>query len=85
VDTPVFVTFYATGLRGRSSDSAVSVTIGGQTIPAKSIASFDETNGLGGIDQVTVGLTLALRGAGEVDVVLTVDGKTSNTGRINIM
>lgn len=84
VDTPVFVTFYATGLRGRSSDSAVNVTIGSQTIPAKSIASIDETSALAGIDQVTVGITLALRDAGEVDVVLTVEGKTSNTGRINI-
>lgn len=85
VDTPVFVTFYATGLRGRSSASAVTVTIGGQTLPAKSIASFDDTDALAGIDQLTVGITLALRSAGEVDVVLAVDGKTSNTGRINIM
>jgi len=84
VDTPVFVTFYATGLRGRSSDSAVSVTFGGQTTPAKSIASFDETAGLAGIDQVALGVSLALRGDREVDVVLAVDGKTSNTARINI-
>src|SRR5204863_7563236 len=38
LDTPVFVTFYATGLRGRSSDAAVTLTIGGQTVPIRAIS-----------------------------------------------
>jgi uncharacterized protein (TIGR03437 family) len=84
VDTPVSVTFYATGLRGRSSDSAVTVTIGGQSIPVRSISSQDDSSALAGVDEVTVGLTLSLRNAGEVDVVLAVDGASSNTARINI-
>ena len=37
-----------------------------------------------GLDQVNVGLPLTLRGSGEVNVVLTVDGQTSNTVTINI-
>ncbi|PYT17240.1 MAG: hypothetical protein DMG59_07925, partial [Acidobacteria bacterium] len=37
-----------------------------------------------GLDQVNVGLSLSLRGAGESNVVLTVDGKSSNTVTINI-
>jgi len=84
VDTPIFVTFYASGLRGRSSDSAVTVTIGNQVLPVRSIVTQDDSTALAGVDLVTVGLTLALRGSGEVDVVLSVDGKTSDTGRINI-
>jgi uncharacterized protein (TIGR03437 family) len=84
VDTPISVTFYATGLRGRSSDSAVSVTIGGQSMQVRSISSQDDSTALAGIDEVTIGLPLSLRNAGEVDVVLAVDGASSNTGRINI-
>jgi uncharacterized protein (TIGR03437 family) len=37
-----------------------------------------------GLDQVNVLLTLNLRGAGEVPVVVTVDGKPSNTVTVNI-
>ncbi len=84
VDTPVFVTFYTTGLRDRSSDSAVSVVIAGQSIAPQSITSQDDGSALAGIDQVLIGVPLSLRGSGEVNVVVTVDGKTSNTGRINI-
>lgn len=84
VDTPVFVTLYATGLRGRSSDGAVTVTIGGQAVPVRSISADDDAGPQAGIDEVVVGLVLSLRGAGEVDVVLSVDGKSSNAGKINI-
>jgi len=85
LDSPVFVTFYATGLRGRSSDSALTVTIGGQSIPVRSISSLDDSDPLAGIDQVLVGLTLSLRGRGEVNVEISVDGTTSNNGTINIL
>ena len=44
----------------------------------------DDSTALAGVDLVTVGPTLAVRGSGEADVVLSVDGKTSNTARINI-
>jgi uncharacterized protein (TIGR03437 family) len=37
-----------------------------------------------GLDQVNVSLSLSLRGSGESNVVLTVDGQTSNTVTINI-
>jgi uncharacterized protein (TIGR03437 family) len=84
LDAPVFVTFYATGLRGRSSDSALSVTIGAQSIPVRSISSLDDSDTLAGIDQVLVGLPLSLRGSGEVNVMISVDGTTSNNGAINI-
>jgi uncharacterized protein (TIGR03437 family) len=37
-----------------------------------------------GLDQVNVALTLNLRGLGEVDVIVTVDGKPSNPVRVNV-
>ena len=37
-----------------------------------------------GLDQVNLQLSRSLIGRGEVDVALTVDGKTANTVRINI-
>ena len=37
-----------------------------------------------GLDQVNVALPLTLRGSGEVNVSLTVDGQTSNVVTINV-
>jgi uncharacterized protein (TIGR03437 family) len=37
-----------------------------------------------GLDQLNVKLPRSLAGVGEVDVVLTVDGKPSNTVRIRL-
>jgi uncharacterized protein (TIGR03437 family) len=84
IDTPIFVTLYLTGIRGRSSDADLTVTIGGQSVPVRSISSQDDSGPLAGIDEVLVGLTLSLRGAGEVDVVVSDGATTSNAGRINI-
>jgi uncharacterized protein (TIGR03437 family) len=85
VDVPVFVTANATGLRGRSSDAAVQLTIGGQKVAIQSITALDDSGPTAGIDQVFFPVPLSLRGSGEVDMVITVDGTTSNTARINIM
>lgn len=85
IDTPIFVTVNATGLRGRSSDAAVQLTIGGQKVSIQAINSQDDNSATAGIDQLFFPLSLTLRGSGEVDMVVTVDGTTSNTARINIM
>ena len=84
LDTPVTITLYATGLQGRSSDSAVTLTIGTMMVPIKSITSLDGGGPMAGIDEVTFLLVLNLRGSGEVNIFLTVDGVNSNTARINI-
>lgn len=81
VDTPVFVSLYGTGIRNLSSLSNVSVTINDIAVPV-SYAGAQPT--FDGLDQVDVSLPLTLRGAGEVPVVLTVDGQTSNTVTISI-
>jgi uncharacterized protein (TIGR03437 family) len=40
--------------------------------------------GFTGLDQVNAGLVLSLRGSGESNVVLTVDGLAANTVTINV-
>jgi uncharacterized protein (TIGR03437 family) len=81
VDRPIYVTFYGTGIRNRSSLANVTVTIHGVSLPA---LYAGPAPGFAGLDQVNVVLSLALRGSGESDVVLTVDGQTSNTVTINV-
>ena len=81
VDQPVYVSFYGTGIRNRSSLGNVTVTINGIALAAQyagPVANF------AGLDQVNVGLPLTLRGSGEVNVVVTVDGQSSNAVTINI-
>jgi uncharacterized protein (TIGR03437 family) len=43
-----------------------------------------ETPGFVGLDQLNVRLSRSLIGRGEVDVVLTVNGRTANIVRVNI-
>jgi uncharacterized protein (TIGR03437 family) len=84
LDAPVTITLYATGIEGRSSDAGVTLTIGNTVVPIRSITSSDHTGPMPGVDQITFGLPLSLRGSGEVDIFLTVDGVNSNHARINI-
>ena len=77
----VFLQLYGTGIRGRSSLGTVSATIGGVDAPVEYAGPVE---GMVGLDQVNVHLPRSLAGRGEVDIMLTVDGKTANTMRINI-
>ncbi len=77
----VFLILFGTGLRNRASLSAVSARIGGidtQVFFAGAQGDFV------GLDQVNVVLPRSLAGRGEVDIVLTVDGKAANTAQANI-
>jgi uncharacterized protein (TIGR03437 family) len=77
----VFLSLYGTGLRNRTALENVSCSIGGvaaSVLYAGAQMSFD------GLDQVDVQIPVSLRGRGEVDVVLSVDGQRSNTVRVNI-
>lgn len=78
----VFLILYGTGVRGRSALSAVTVTVDGANVPV----TFAGAQGtFVGLDQINLGpLPRSLAGRGEVSVVLTVDGKTSNTVRVTI-
>src|ERR1017187_3573495 len=81
VDQPVYVSFYGTGIRNRTSLNNVTLTIHDVSVPALYAGPAPNYSGL---DQVNVGLPLVLRGSGEVNVVLTVDGQTSNIVTINV-
>jgi uncharacterized protein (TIGR03437 family) len=77
----LFLTLYGTGIRFRSSLSGVSATIGGvnsEVLFAGPQGSFV------GLDQVNLRIPRTLAGRGEVDVVLTADGKTANALKANI-
>lgn len=72
----VFLILYGTGLRFRNSLSGVSAKIGGTDItPLYAGAQSD----FAGLDQVNLRLPRSLAGRGDVEIILTVDGKTANT------
>jgi uncharacterized protein (TIGR03437 family) len=81
VDTPTYLELYGTGIRNESSLSNVSATINGVSVP---ITFAGPQGGFVGLDQVDVAVSISLRGTGETDLVLTVDGQTANTVRVNI-
>ncbi|HZS50806.1 MAG TPA: FG-GAP-like repeat-containing protein [Bryobacterales bacterium] len=80
-DTDVFLSLFGTGLRNRSSLSQVTVAING--VPAPVLYAGPQGS-FTGLDQVNVLLPQSLRGSGNADVILTVDGQTANPVRINI-
>jgi uncharacterized protein (TIGR03437 family) len=79
----VYVSFFGTGLRGLSSPSNVEIIIGG-TAPRPVYIGPQQT--WPGLDQINVKLasTVAAYEATVLDVVITVDGKTSNTVQIAV-
>jgi uncharacterized protein (TIGR03437 family) len=71
----VFLVLYGTGIRFRSSLTTVALTMGGsnaQVVYAGPQSEYD------GLDQVNALIPRSLAGRGEVDVLLTVDGKPAN-------
>jgi len=77
----IFLVFYGTGLRYRSSLSAVNCAIGGVSSEALFTGAAP---GFAGLDQVNVRLPRSLAGRGEIDVELFVDGKAANTVRVSV-
>lgn len=78
---PNYLVLYGTGLRRRSSMTNVRVTIGGVQAEVSFLGAHSR---LIGVDQMNIKLPQTLRGRGNVDVVVTIDGKTANTVTINI-
>ncbi len=77
----VYLLLYGTGVRKRSSVAGVGVSIGGTDGTVSYAGPQAEFPGL---DQVNALLPRSLRGRGEVQVVLTVDGKAANPVRVNV-
>ncbi|MBS1790939.1 MAG: hypothetical protein JST85_24720 [Acidobacteria bacterium] len=77
----LFLIGYGTGLRNRSSLSAVAATIGGTS----AVVSYAGAQGTYvGLDQVNIAIPRSLSGRGNVDLILNVDGQSANTVTINI-
>ena len=77
----VVLVLFGTGIRFRSSLSAMSYNVGGTTgTPLFAGAQGDFV----GLDQINVPLSRNLLGRGLVNVSLTADGKPSNTVTINV-
>ncbi|MBI1765640.1 MAG: hypothetical protein HYR56_29915 [Acidobacteria bacterium] len=78
----VYLILYATGVRNRTGLTAVNVKVGGVEAPV----NFAQAQGsLAGLDQINALIPRSLIGRNaDLDVVLTVDGKTANTVRVNI-
>ena len=72
----VVLVLFGTGLRGRSSLSNVRVRMEGEETE---VLYAGPQGAFVGLDQVNVRLSRSLIGRGEVDIVLTVDGKLANT------
>jgi len=78
----VYLVLFCTGVRFRSSLSGVSFDVGG-IVGAPTYAGAQGE--LVGVDQVNVPLSRDLIGRGVVNVILTVDGKPSNTVTADIL
>ena len=77
----VFLVLFGSGIRFRAALANVSATLGGVNAPVQ----FAGAQGaLVGLDQVNLLIPRSLLGRGEIDLVLTVDGKTANTLRVNV-
>ena len=80
--TPILLTYFGTGVRGRSDLAKVTASLGGVQVPVVYAGPQGDSIGL---DQVNVGpLPTTLRGRGEVSLVLTVDGKQANAVTVSI-
>ncbi|PYT30474.1 MAG: hypothetical protein DMG58_14420 [Acidobacteria bacterium] len=78
VDGSVYVSLYGTGIRNHNSEVACSINR--ISVPVLYAGAQGEYEGL---DQVNIGPLAHLSGSGEVDLVLTVDGQSSNPVRVN--
>jgi uncharacterized protein (TIGR03437 family) len=76
----VFLVVFGSGFCNRSSLSSVTATIGGASAE---VTFAGAQSSLIGVDQANIRIPRSLAGRGNVDVVLTVDGKTANTPSIS--
>jgi uncharacterized protein (TIGR03437 family) len=77
----VYLVLYGTGLRQRSSLSTVSCKLSGVTT---TVVYAGKQGGLVGVDQLNLLLPRTLVGRGEVEVVVTVDGRQANPLKVQI-
>ena len=74
LDDQVYLVLYGTGIRHRASDASVTATVNGVSVPALTAAQGTWP----GLDQVNLALPRNLAGAGNVEIVITVEGQAAN-------
>lgn len=79
IDAGDYVALFGTGIRFAST--SMKITIGGMDIEP---LFFGPQGSFEALDQVNLQIPQALAGKGDVDLVLTLDGKTSNTVKFSI-
>jgi uncharacterized protein (TIGR03437 family) len=78
----VFLTLYGTGIRGESNLANITAAIGGISgVPVQYAGAQGQFQGF---DQVNIQLPAQLKGAGTVNLTLTVDGQASNAVQIAV-
>jgi uncharacterized protein (TIGR03437 family) len=75
------LTLYGTGLRNNTGLANAYATVAGRRATLLYVGAQPQYPGL---DQVNLVIPRALAGAGEVPVVLTVDGQTANAVNVNL-
>lgn len=76
----VFLVVFGSGFRFRTGLTAVTASIGGTS---SEVLYAGPTPGLVGLDQGNIRIPRSLAGRGDIDLILTVDGKPANTVRVN--
>jgi len=76
----IYLVLYCTGVRGRSDLKNVTLLIAGQTI---GVQYAGQQGGFPGLDQINALVPAGLKGAGVVNLSVTVDGFESNTVTLN--
>lgn len=77
----VFLVLFGTGFRGRTAPANVKVKIGGVDVET---LYAGQQGGFVGLDQLNIEIPRSLIGKGDVDIVVTVDGKSANLVKVNI-
>jgi len=77
----VFLVMFGTGIRNRSSQSAVTVKVGGRDAEVLYAGAQGDFVGL---DQLNLRLPSGLNGRGDVNIEIVVDGLTANMVKCNI-
>ncbi len=79
IDAGSFVSIFGTGFRYASG--AMAMSIGGTAVTPLGFAAQSQ---FAGVDQANVQIPTSMAGKGDVDLTLTVDGKTSNVVKLKI-
>jgi uncharacterized protein (TIGR03437 family) len=77
----VYLILYGTGWRNRTDAANVAAQIGTQRVP---VSFAGAQPNFAGLDQANLLIPRALKGAGEVEITLTVDGKVTNKVKVRI-